>query len=113
MLDATLVLVYVYLTHHGLSLTVHPLLASNGSSLCAVEIPSYEMSTEDILGIPPGVPGSVRCAFYCNGMNNRFTYSGFNYLVQGSTSGICQFYSQPPSACKVRVKGCMYYEVNK
>jgi len=103
---------FVFFAPCGCSLSFIPLLASNGSSLCAVEDPFYVMNTDDIIGIPPGVPGSVRCSFYCTGMRSKTNCSGFNYLIRGPTSGKCQFYSEPPSNCSALIKGCMFIEVN-
>jgi hypothetical protein len=105
MLKAFCILIIVYRMQNSQALSFLPSLTSNGSPLCAVGYPSSTLKVDDIIGIPNGVPGATKCAFYCTGLNSKTNCTGYNYL----TSGLCQFFSNLLSYCDSTIRGCSYY----
>jgi hypothetical protein len=106
MFGVLVILTLVQQFDSGLASSYLPVLASNGSQLCALGNVSYTMQTDDIIGVPYAVPGATKCGFFCTGMNSRITCTGFNYL----TSGLCQFFSDLFITTYLKA-GCMYYQV--
>ena len=100
------ILLFFYQTCCGLASSFLPLIASNGSPLCAVGIPSYTMQTDDIIGVPYVVPGATKCGFFCTELNSRINCTGFNYLM----SGLCELYSNLCINFTSKL-GCTYYQV--
>ena len=98
--------IFVHQFGSGQASSFFPLLASNGSQLCAVGNVSYTMRTDDIIGIPFVAPGATKCGFFCTGMNSRINCTGFNYLI----SGLCQFFSDLCIAVCSQ-PGCTFYQV--
>jgi hypothetical protein len=91
----------------GIASSYLPVLASNGSQLCALGTVSYTIQTDDIIGVPYVVPGATKCGFFCTGLNRMTKCIGFNYL----TSGLCQFFSHMCITTHSRA-GCIYYQVD-
>ena len=79
----------------------------DGLPLCVLDSPSYSVLVDEILGVPDGVPGVLRCGYKCSSRTNDECAAGFNYVEDGQ----CQFYAAPPVNCTTQTQTCRYYEV--
>jgi hypothetical protein len=85
----------------------------NGSSLCAMDTPFHSISVNDIVGIPPGLPPQLQCAFYCTEEYSNAACNAFNYVGNGFNSGQCQFYNASQQThCSVTRNNCLHYRVS-
>ena len=69
-----------------------PVTAANGSTMCAVFTPTSTMSVHAFVGLTPGVPHVVGCAFLCTRLNASGTVcSAVNYVNTGTIVNQGQF----------------------
>jgi hypothetical protein len=87
------------------SKSFHPVRAPDGFSMCAVDRPAYSMSADDIIGIPPGIPNEVRCAYECTA-NTAISCMAFNV-----NNMHCQFYNNTTDHCFAASTTCVYVQV--
>jgi hypothetical protein len=106
MFSVLIILIYVHQFLTVQASTFLPVLASNGSQLCALGDIAYTVRADDIVGVPYVVPGATKCGFFCTGLNRLINCTGFNYL----TSGLCQFFSDLCITIYSK-QGCIFYKV--
>ena len=92
--------------------TFKPLLFHSGAAACAIGIPTAVIPMSELqIGIPPGVPDSVQCAFSCEGFKDCTSFNhrwSPNSFVDG---GQCELFTTSPRNCSVIDDSCRHYQV--
>ena len=93
--------------------TFRTMAAANGSTMCATSKPASSLSVTAVVGLKPGVPPIVGCAFLCTALNaSGAGCSAVNCVNNGTIVTQCQFYKNQTSRCVVSSSECMFLGVN-
>jgi hypothetical protein len=92
--------------------TFRPMIAANGSTMCATSESTSTMSANNSMGLTLDVPPVVRCAFLCTGLNASGPGCAAINYVNNRGVDRCQFYKYQAPRCVISSSDCMYYVVN-
>ena len=109
------------LSHMSFLLTFNSIFAYNQRSfrpvldtfasliLCADDVPSSVIMVDDIVGIPHGVPGVVRCSYFCA---NQSDCTSFN--IRHTLPDRCEGFNFIPRTCSMAPEyNCQHFEVRR
>ena len=92
--------------------TFKPLLSIYGSSECAMDSPTAVVPLSKLqVGIPSGVPESVRCAFSCERFQSCTSYNYRKLQNAANDGGQCELYTVSPMNCSID-DSCQHYQVS-
>jgi len=90
-----------------------PLHLVNGTVGCAVDNATTAIPLSELrIGIPPGVPDSVLCAFGCTGFSDCTSFNYRQSRDDSIDSGQCELYTTPPRNCTISGNHCQHFQVS-